>query len=163
MEQLCESASRFGWRIYFLGAKPGVAHRAADRLISRYPRLQIDTHHGHFDKMADSRENRLVVDQINEFRPQILILGFGMPLQEKWILENRDKLNVNIAFSVGALFDYLSGDLPRAPRWMTDNGLEWLSRLVIEPRRLWKRYLFGNPLFFWRLFRHHHLGRALPQ
>ena len=112
--------------------------------------------------MADSLENKLIIEQINEFHPQILVLGLGMPLQEKWILENINSLDVKIAFPAGALFDYLSGELPRAPRWMTDNGLEWLGRLLVEPSRLWKRYILGNPLFFLRLFIHHFLGFPLP-
>jgi N-acetylglucosaminyldiphosphoundecaprenol N-acetyl-beta-D-mannosaminyltransferase len=79
------------------------------------------------------------------------VVGFGMPAQEKWILENWNSLNVHIVFPVGAFFDYLAGDVVRAPRWMTDHGLEWLGRLLIEPRRLWKRYVIGNPLFIWRV------------
>jgi len=163
MHHICEIAARSGWRIFFLGAKPGVAQRAADRLMDRFPGLQIKTHHGYFDKIPDGQENRMVVEQINQFHPHILVLGFGMPLQEKWILENLPSLKVNIAFPAGALFDYLSGELPRAPRWMTDNGLEWLGRLLIEPRRLWKRYILGNPLFFFRLFVHHFLDIRLPE
>jgi N-acetylglucosaminyldiphosphoundecaprenol N-acetyl-beta-D-mannosaminyltransferase len=163
MDRICESAITFGWKIYFLGAKPGVAQRAADKLIERFPGLQVQAQHGYFDKIAGSLENSLIVEQINEFQPQILVLGLGMPLQEKWISENLHSIDVKIALSAGALFDYLSGELPRAPRWMTDNGLEWLGRLWVEPGRLWKRYLFGSPLFFWRLFIHHFLGVRLPQ
>lgn len=162
MEHICEGAVKFGWKMYFLGAKPGVAQRAADRLIDKFPGLQIKTQHGYFDKIADSFENRRIIEQINEFHPQILVLGLGMPLQEKWILENINSLDVKVAFPAGALFDYLSGELSRAPRWMTDNGLEWLGRLLVEPSRLWKRYVLGNPVFFWRLFIHHFLGFPLP-
>jgi N-acetylglucosaminyldiphosphoundecaprenol N-acetyl-beta-D-mannosaminyltransferase len=163
MEHICEMAVHYSWRIFFLGAKPGIAERAADRLISKFPGLQIHSHHGYFDKIRESAENQSVVKQINEFCPQILALGFGMPLQEKWIEENLGSLNIKLAFPAGALFDYLSGNLPRGPRWATDHGLEWLSRLLIEPRRLWKRYLIGNPLFFWRIFFHHFLGYPLPK
>jgi N-acetylglucosaminyldiphosphoundecaprenol N-acetyl-beta-D-mannosaminyltransferase len=81
-----------------------------------------------------------------------------MPMQERWIMENWNDLQVNIVMPVGALFDYLAGELPRAPRWMTEHGLEWLGRLIIEPGRLWKRYLVGNPLFLWRVFIHELLG-----
>lgn len=163
MDQICALAARSGLKIFFLGAKPGVAQRAADKLIERFPGLQIMTHHGYFDKITDSQENKLVIEQINQFHPQIVVLGFGMPLQEKWIMENIDSLDIKVAFPAGALFDYLSSAVPRAPRWMTDNGFEWLGRLLIEPRRLWKRYLLGNPLFFWRLFLHHFLGAPLPE
>jgi N-acetylglucosaminyldiphosphoundecaprenol N-acetyl-beta-D-mannosaminyltransferase len=76
-----------------------------------------------------------------------------MPLQERWLMENWDHIDANVALTGGAVFDYVSGELQRAPRWMTDNGLEWLGRLLIEPRRLWKRYLIGNPLFIWRVLK----------
>jgi N-acetylglucosaminyldiphosphoundecaprenol N-acetyl-beta-D-mannosaminyltransferase len=163
MESICELASRHDWKVFFLGARSGVAQRAADKLTVRLPGLQIRTHHGYFDKAADSQENRQVVEQINQFQPHILVVGFGMPVQEKWILENIASLHTNMAFPAGAIFDYLSGEVWRGPRWLTDHGFEWLSRLVIEPRRLWKRYLIGNPLFVWRIFVHHVLGYPLPE
>lgn len=162
VDSICAIAARLGWRLFFLGAMPGVAQQAADRLSEKFPHLLIGAHHGYFDKTTDSHENKMIISLINQFQPQILFLGFGMPMQEHWILENFHSLDVRIAIPVGALFDYLSGTLPRAPRWMTDNGFEWLGRLIIEPRRLWKRYIVGNPLFFWRLFIHHCLGVQLP-
>lgn len=76
-----------------------------------------------------------------------------MPLQERWLLENYDRLDVHVVMTGGAVFDYISGELRRGPQWMTDNGLEWMARLLIEPRRLWKRYIIGNPLFLWRVIR----------
>ena len=163
VESICDAARRQNWRVFFLGAKPGVAQRAADRLAARLPGLQIRTHHGYFDKSVDGTENRRAREQINQFQPQILVVGFGMPVQEKWILENILSLDINIALPAGAMFDYLSGEVRRGPRWLTDHGFEWLSRLAIEPRRLWKRYLIGNPLFVWRMFLHHVLRYPLPE
>jgi N-acetylglucosaminyldiphosphoundecaprenol N-acetyl-beta-D-mannosaminyltransferase len=86
-----------------------------------------------------------------------------MPAQEKWIFENWEDLDIKVALPVGALFDYLSGEVYRAPNWMTDNGLEWFGRLLFEPGRLWRRYLIGNPLFIWRVFVHHVLKLPLPK
>jgi N-acetylglucosaminyldiphosphoundecaprenol N-acetyl-beta-D-mannosaminyltransferase len=80
-----------------------------------------------------------------------MIVGFGMPMQEQWLMENWDRLDVRVVIAGGAIFDFISGDLKRAPMWMNDHGLEWLGRLLIEPRRLWKRYIIGNPLFFARV------------
>ena len=163
IDYVCEDAVRNNWRIFFLGAKPGVAQLAAKTLIDKHPGLKIETYHGYFCKAFDSVENLEVIERINVFQPHILAVGFGMPLQEQWILENLNSLNAKIAFPVGALFDYISGQVLRGPRWMTDHGLEWLSRLAMEPRRLWKRYIIGNPLFIWRVFAHHFLGFPLPE
>lgn len=154
MWSLGEFVEQNEFTLFLLGAEPGVAAEAGASLKKRFPNLQIvGTQHGYFNKSADSVENQSVVDHINRTKPDILIVGFGMPLQERWLLENFDKLDVNVSLTGGAVFDYLSGNLIRAPKWMTDNGLEWLGRLFIEPRRLWQRYLIGNPLFFFRIFK----------
>ena len=87
----------------------------------------------------------------NRYGPDLLIVGFGMPLQERWIEANWPALSTRIALPVGAAIDYLAHETPRAPSWMTNHGLEWLGRLLIEPRRLWRRYLIGNPLFVARV------------
>lgn len=140
--------------LFFLGARPGVAAAAAQAMQERFPRLKIaGTHHGYFDKTPGSAENEAVIQQINTLKPNVLVIGFGMPVQERWLLQNWEALNVNIALTGGAVFDYISGGLSRAPRWMTSNGLEWLGRLLIEPRRLWKRYVLGNPVFLWRILK----------
>jgi len=141
-----------GHSIYFLGSRPGVAERAADRLQSEFPGLRIlGTHHGYFDKAPGGDENRRVVEAINRARPDLLCVGFGMPLQERWLRENRVNLEARVALALGATFDFLSGDVRRAPTWMTSLGLEWLGRLLTEPHRLWRRYAFGNPLFLARV------------
>ena len=89
--------------------------------------------------------------QINTAEPDILLVGFGSPLQERWLMENRDRVNAHVALTGGAVFGYVSGELRRGPRLLTDNGFEWLARLLVEPRRLWRRYLLGNPLFLLRV------------
>jgi N-acetylglucosaminyldiphosphoundecaprenol N-acetyl-beta-D-mannosaminyltransferase len=141
-----------GLKLYILGAKPGVAEKARDFFLNKYPGLYIvGIHHGYFNKGINNLENNIVVQDINEKKPDILIVGFGMPMQEYWISENWGQMNVPVVLPVGALIDYMARVVPRAPRWMTDHGLEWLGRLIIEPRRLWKRYLLGNPIFLWRV------------
>ena len=140
-------------RIAFLGSNPGIAEKTAEILKIDNPTLNIPfTYHGYFKKTQGHPENETIVQAINQVKPDILLVGFGMPLQEKWIMENRERLDVKVFLPVGAAFDYVSGNVRRAPRWMTDHGLEWLGRLIIEPRRLWKRYIIGIPIFFWRVF-----------
>jgi N-acetylglucosaminyldiphosphoundecaprenol N-acetyl-beta-D-mannosaminyltransferase len=149
---LAAFAAQRGYRIFLLGSRPGVAWRAANCLRDQAPGLQITgVHHGYFDKTPGSPENESVIQYINAVKPDILLIGFGMPLQERWLRENWPHLHAHVALTGGAVFDYVSGEVRRGPRWMTDNGFEWLARLIIEPRRLWRRYLWGNPLFLWHV------------
>jgi len=151
---LAELCDQNHFSLYFLGGKEQIADRAAQELKQRYPNLVISgTRDGFFNKTQGHPENKAVILAINAVKPDILSVGFGMPMQEKWIMENFDRLDVKVFLPVGAAFDYISGNVRRAPRWMTDHGLEWLGRLIIEPRRLWKRYLIGNPLFFYRILK----------
>jgi N-acetylglucosaminyldiphosphoundecaprenol N-acetyl-beta-D-mannosaminyltransferase len=148
--QLADFAAARNFSLYFLGARPGVARAAARRLKERYPDLEITgVHHGYFDRS----ENEAVVEEINAAAPDILLVGLGMPLQEYWLMENRHRLDAGLALTGGAVFDYVSGRLRRGPRFLIGSGFEWLARLLVEPRRLWRRYLLGNPLFLLRVVR----------
>jgi N-acetylglucosaminyldiphosphoundecaprenol N-acetyl-beta-D-mannosaminyltransferase len=150
--RLAAFAEAEGFSLFLLGARPGVAEEAARRLKARYPALVISgVHHGYFDHAAGSPENEAVLREIQAAKPDILLVGLGMPIQEYWLMENRHCIEAGVALTGGAVFDYVSGELRRGPRFLTDNGLEWLARLLVEPRRLWRRYLFGNPLFLLRV------------
>jgi N-acetylglucosaminyldiphosphoundecaprenol N-acetyl-beta-D-mannosaminyltransferase len=135
--------------LFLLAAKPGVVDKAISKLRLVAPSLKIDGHHGFFEKSGD--ENDQVIKKINHFNPGVLYIGFGMPLQEKWILNNMERIDAKVFLPLGACLDFYTNSVYRGPRWMTDLGLEWLSRLVTEPRRLWKRYLLGNITFFYRV------------
>ena len=163
IDHLCGLAEQNHLQIFFLGSQSGIVEKAATLMKTRHPNLEIAWHHGYFDKSYGSLENLSLVDMVNAFGTDILFVGFGMPLQESWIAQNISRLDIKIAFPVGALFDYMAGAVHRAPLWMTDRGLEWLGRLVFEPERLWKRYVIGNPIFFWRVFNHHILKFPLPE
>jgi N-acetylglucosaminyldiphosphoundecaprenol N-acetyl-beta-D-mannosaminyltransferase len=151
---LAEQAVEHGWRTFYLGSKPGVADRAAAGLRKRYPGLQIQTHHGHFDTDRVGEENQKVLAQINAFAPHILFVGMGMPRQEIWILDNQTALSANAIFPAGALMDYVAGEIPTAPRWLASLYLEWLYRLGSEPTRLWRRYLVEPWFVFGQVLRH---------
>jgi N-acetylglucosaminyldiphosphoundecaprenol N-acetyl-beta-D-mannosaminyltransferase len=154
MWQLAAFAESKGFSLYFLGGRPGYAMLAARRLKERFPYLKIiGVRHGYFDRAAGSPENETVIEEINAAAPDILLVGFGMPLQEYWLMENWDRLNARVTLTGGAVFGYVSGRLRRGPRLLTENGFEWLARLLVEPRRLWRRYLIGNPLFLLRILR----------
>ncbi len=152
--RLADFAAAEGFSLYFLGAQPGVAQEAAKRLRERYPGLRIvGVRHGYFDHSAGSAENEAVLEGINATAPDILLVGLGMPLQERWLSQNRHRLDARVALSGGAVFDYVSGRVLRGPPILTERGFEWLARLLHEPRRLWRRYLLGNPLFLSRVLR----------
>ncbi|AGL03926.1 WecB/TagA/CpsF family glycosyltransferase [Desulfoscipio gibsoniae] len=147
---LMNEAARQGWRIFFLGSRPGVAANAALILREETPGLQLKTMHGYFDADVQSSANREVLQYINTYNPHILMIGMGMPRQERWVLNNAHAINANVILTAGACMDYVANALPTPPRWMGQLGLEWLFRLFSEPRRLWRRYLL-EPWFILKL------------
>lgn len=149
---LCKMCEEKGYSLYFLGGESDVAEKAAEKLQEKFPGLKIaGTYHGYFQKYG--KENHDVVGLINKTKPDILLVGFGSPLQEKWIHNNFEKLTPQVIWAVGAVMDFVSGKVRRGPRWMLDNGMEWLFRLIVEPRRMWKRYIIGNLVFFKRIMK----------
>lgn len=147
LASLCESA---GQSVYLLGSEPGVTAEATRRLHRWYPDLDIvGTHHGYFE--PGSAHDERVIEDINAKRPDIVLVGMGSPKQELWVQHNAHRVDTDVLWTVGALFDYVSGRVPRAPGWLADNGLEWIFRLAIEPQRMWRRYLLGNPQFVGRV------------
>lgn len=144
-----------GRSIYLLGAEPGAAGDAAEALRKRHPRLEVvGTHHGYFP--LEGPHNERVLEDIAHHRPDILLVGMGTPQQELWVHRHFDRIEANVVWTVGALFDYVSGRMARAPQLMADNGLEWIFRLAMEPRRMWRRYLIGNPIFLRRVMEARH-------
>jgi len=150
IDEFAQLISEQGHSMFLLGNEPGVADKAAERFSGKFgARIVAGTQHGYFNK--DGVENDAVIDAINSSGANILLVGMGMPLQEKWITKHRARLKPRVLLPVGALFGWYSGQLSRPPRWMTDNGMEWLGRLWRHPRRVWKRYLIGNPIFLARV------------
>jgi N-acetylglucosaminyldiphosphoundecaprenol N-acetyl-beta-D-mannosaminyltransferase len=138
---LADAASRNGWRIFYLGSKSGVGEKAAGRLRDQYPGLQIRTHHGHFNSEQFGLENQEVLAEINDYDPDILMVGMGMPRQELWIVENEANISARATYCCGAMMELVAGELPIPPRWMGEIGIEWLYRLFSRPTRVWQRYL----------------------
>jgi N-acetylglucosaminyldiphosphoundecaprenol N-acetyl-beta-D-mannosaminyltransferase len=138
---LMRAAADARWRIFAIGGAPGVFERAAERLRAQYPGVILEGTHGYFDHQAGSRESAAAVAQIAAFRPDILLVGMGMPRQEHWVHDHRSVLDANVILMAGAAMDYVAGVIPTPPRGAAGVGLEWLWRLVAEPRRLWRRYL----------------------
>lgn len=144
-------AARLGpARWYWLGGAPEVAAEALRRLQARAPGLVVaGARDGYFDRSASGA----VIDAINQARPDLVVVGMGTPIQELWVAAHRQAIAAPIVWCIGATADFIVGAQPRAPTWMTRHGLEWLSRLANDPRRLFGRYVVGNPLFLARALR----------
>ena len=138
---LAQLAAENNWRIFYLGSRPGVAEQGAEILRRLNPGLQIRSAHGYFDPSPDSVEDQAVMAAIQEYQPNLLFLGMGMPRQEHWLVDHLEKLPPAVILNAGAALDYVAGAVPTPPRWTGRLGLEWLFRLTAEPDRLWKRYL----------------------
>jgi N-acetylglucosaminyldiphosphoundecaprenol N-acetyl-beta-D-mannosaminyltransferase len=132
--------NRNSWRVMYVGGTAEVGQIAAERLGARYPRARIVTQEGFFDATPGSDDNRGLLGRIRAFDPHVLFVGMGMPRQEIWISQNLEDLPDCAIFSVGAAFDYEAGAQKSAPRWMGRMGIEWLYRLVRDPKRLYRRY-----------------------
>lgn len=154
---VCERAAEEGLSIYLLGGKPGVSAKVAERVLKRYPTLNIA---GYADGYFSEEETPEVITKVNSTRPDILIVAMGAPKQELWIHKHRDALDCNLALGVGGLFDFAAKEVGRAPMWVRRLGMEWVVRLLKEPFRLMRRYLIGNPLFLWRCYRQRCEGAA---
>ncbi len=137
---LLRSAAEKGQRIFFLGAAPGVAEQAAEKLTREFPALNIVGHYAPPFAALLEMDHAQIIQRVRAARPDILLVSFGCPKQEKWIAMNHRALGVPVAIGVGATLDFLAGRVKRAPGWMRHSGTEWIYRLVQEPRRLFRRY-----------------------
>lgn len=146
MPKLLEYCNQSNLSVFLLGSKPDYLQAALTQMHQQYPHIKVAGHHGYFPK-EDSYQNDAVIQQINNLKPHILIVGMGMPIQEHWILQYRDRLNVNVIMPGGAVIDRLAGAVSDCPKFLSNIGLEWLYRLCKEPKRLAVRYLLGNPAF----------------
>lgn len=147
---LCEHLAARGKTLFLLGAAPGIAVKAGEWANSHTGQQVVaGTHHGFFkEEDTDS-----VLDTINGSGASVLLVAMGVPGQELWIRKHRDRLKVPVAMGVGGLFDFYSGNIPRAPMIMRRLGIEWVWRLLMEPRRMWRRYIIGNVTFMLRIRR----------
>ncbi|MES1022621.1 WecB/TagA/CpsF family glycosyltransferase [Gloeocapsa sp. BRSZ] len=142
-------------KIFLLGGKQGVAQRAAKRINNKVGRsIVIGAHSPSFGFEKDEQECAEIIEMINQSEASVLAVGVGAPKQEKWIIKYKDRLpNIKIFLAVGATIDFEAGNVKRSPKWMSNAGLEWLYRLLVEPKRLWRRYLLEDLPFFWLILK----------
>jgi N-acetylglucosaminyldiphosphoundecaprenol N-acetyl-beta-D-mannosaminyltransferase len=147
MEIVCDAGRSSGLKHYFYGGANGVAEQLRTQLCLRYPGLQVvGTFTPPFRPLDESELLRLQSD-ISGCQPDIIWVGLSTPKQEKFMSGHWEQFDAGLLIGVGAAFDFHSGRVPQAPRWMQRSGLEWFHRLCTDPRRLWKRYLIHNPMF----------------
>ncbi|HMF72729.1 MAG TPA: WecB/TagA/CpsF family glycosyltransferase, partial [Flavitalea sp.] len=140
------------YSLFFLGSKPGIYAKAWSKIKEKGYQFRMNGHHGYFN--TSNSENDAVIGEINKFKPDFLIVGLGVPLQDKWVNDNLSKLNVPVIMMGGAYLDWISGAFKMPPKIISSSGFEWLYRLVLEPKRLGERYLIGIPRFFTRILKH---------
>lgn len=144
---LCKASVPAGTRHYLYGGKPGVAERMAARLIEQFPGLQITGFSTPPFRPLTAVEDEAAIAEISAMQPDVVWIGLSTPKQEYWMRDHVGRIPGATLIGIGAAFDFYAGDVKRAPRWMHESGLEWLHRLISEPRRLWRRYLILAPKF----------------
>jgi exopolysaccharide biosynthesis WecB/TagA/CpsF family protein len=150
VDECCQLAVETDTSIFLLGAAPGVAELAGQRLRERFPGLRIVGVYAPPFAPLTEEENERILQTINAARPDFLFVALGAPQQDIWIRANRDRLDVPVCMGVGCVLDLLAGVVSRAPSWMQQAGLEWLFRLLQEPARLWRRYIVDDlPVLAW--------------
>lgn len=138
---MMELARDEGLKVFHVGQKAEVQQEAMRRIREKVPGIEIAGHDGYFDQSHDSVESQHVIEQMNQFEADIVLVGFGAPKQEAWLAANREKINATTVFACGACMEYVAGAVSTPPRWMGRTGLEWLFRLGENPRRFAFRYL----------------------
>lgn len=147
MQAASEMSAARGYRHFYYGGAPEVPRRVAETLEWRFPGLQVAGWLSPPFRDLTASEEDAVVETINAANPDVVWVALGSPRQDYWMAQFRERLTAPVLIGVGAAFDFMVGNVPQAPRWMRQTGLEWFFRLVTEPCRLWKRYLVYNPLF----------------
>ncbi len=150
MEILLAAAAKNRIPVGLFGGKPDILDRLLQRIQAEYPTISIVYSSSPPFRHLAPQEEESIIGRINESGARLLFIGLGCPKQEIWMARNGEKINA-VVVGVGAAFDFLSGSKPQAPLWMRRSGLEWLFRLLTEPRRLWRRYFYNNPRFIWHV------------
>lgn len=145
--------NRLGGKCFFLGSSNETLEKILERANKEFPNVRLRTLSPPFKESFSDRENKEMIEEINKFQPDVLFVGMTAPKQEKWAYTHLKELKVGHVCCIGAVFDFYAGRVKRAPRWMINIGLEWFYRLIKEPRRMWKRYLVGNTIFIWLIFK----------
>lgn len=141
-------------RVMFMGSSEKVLKLIKDKAVVDYPYLDVVTYSPPYKPEFSDEDNAAIIKAINDANPDLLWIGMTAPKQEKWTYSHWKELNIHCHVgTIGAVFDFYAGTAKRAPKWWQNHSLEWLYRLCIEPKRMWRRYVIGNPLFLWNILK----------
>ena len=145
-------------KVMFVGSSDRVLQLIQERASKDFPHIEVVTYSPPFKRKFSDEDNNAIIQAINDANPDLLWIGMTAPKQEKWVFKHWEELNINCHVgTIGAVFDFYAGTAKRAPQWWQRHSMEWLYRLLREPRRMWKRYVVGNPLFLWNIWKQAHL------
>ncbi|NQX84866.1 MAG: WecB/TagA/CpsF family glycosyltransferase [Flavobacteriaceae bacterium] len=150
---LLQQANVNGWKVFYLGASEKTLGLIKKRALEEYPNILLSYYSPPYKPEFSDSDTAEMIKQVNTFQPDVLFVGMTAPKQEKWVYENREQLNARVITSIGAVFDFFAGTVKRSGKIWINLGLEWLPRLVREPKRLWKRNFVSTPLFLWYLIK----------
>lgn len=136
-------------KVFYLGSSESTLQMIHERISIEYPNITVASYSPPFHPIFTNEENDQIIASINEFKPEVIFVGMTAPKQEKWVYQNKNQINAKIIASVGAVFDFYAGTIKRSGKFWIFLGLEWLIRLLREPKRLWRRYLISTPCFTW--------------
>lgn len=150
---LLDYANTHGKRVFYLGSSEETLWQIRKKINQDFPNIRVETFSPPFKEEFSKEENQRMISKVNDFGTDILFVGMTAPKQEKWLENNKNEINAIISASIGAVFDFYSGNIQRAPGWMINSGLEWLYRLLKEPKRMWKRYIVNNNVFIYHMLK----------
>lgn len=141
-----------GGKCFFMGSSEAVLELIKEQAAEDYPNILVETYSPPYKPNFSKEDNATIIKAINEANPDLLWIGMTAPKQEKWTYEHWNELDIHCHVgTIGAVFDFYAGTAKRAPKWWQEHSLEWLYRLIKEPKRMWRRYIIGNPLFLWNI------------
>ena len=147
-----DKLNRKGGKCFFMGSSPNVLELVKKRAASDYPNITVETYSPPYKPKFSKEDNEAIIHAINQACPDLLWIGMTAPKQEKWAFEHWDELDIHChCGTIGAVFDFFAGTIKRAPQWWQRHSLEWLYRLMKEPKRMWRRYVLGNILFLYNI------------
>jgi len=150
-KHLLEKLNKTGGSCFYLGASQSTLDIISARMSKDYPNVKVGSYSPPFKKEFSEMDNQKMIEAVNEFEPDVLFVGMTAPKQEKWAFTHKNKMNVGLICSIGAVFDFYAGTVKRPSKIWIDLGLEWLGRLLKEPSRMWKRYIYYGVIFLYYL------------